>query len=370
MKYIVNTGCSYGVMPHALCHFTDGNDEFFRVIDLHVDGMGSEYQKRSIIYVVDQLLKYVKSEDIYVIVEWSQPGRLLSEIPIEFCSDVFENLEEATDDSFVVDNTFSPLNFKLPINLIRVYKSLNAIIGNNMYTNWDNIDLDSFRKNDHFKKLSNDWRNLKDCISIVTMMEKYLQDIVDLQNYLTITCVYSTMFLMNNTFEGWDVENGSHYYTSHESLDCVQQEKIKIKNLFSFDEIKDFSEYCKFLWNSIDFDKFVFYKTDRFQYGGIDEYAMEQFGHIAYTSAANPWDIPKDGSYVTSFGGHPHNAIYVKFFEEFMYEKIKSRFFVGNLEFDYDNMWDKSKHHGYVKPEDIENKPKPPKDLKKMPKLI
>lgn len=370
MKYIVSTGCSYGVMFKSLGKYTTGNDgDFFRVIDLQIDGMGSEYQKRSIIYVVDQLLKYVNAEDIYVIVEWSQPGRLLSEIPKEFCSDVFEDLEKHTSDSIVFDNNFIPLNFKLPINLIKVYKSLNAIIGNNMYTNWDNIDLSSFRKNELFKKLFNQWRTLKNCISSVSIMEKYLEDIVDLQNYLNINGIDSTMFLMNNTFEGWDIENGSHFYTSKECMDSVQEEKIKIKNLFLFDEIKDFSEYCKILWDSIDLSKFVFYKTDRYQYGGIDEYAMEEFGHIAYTSAANPWDIPTDGSYVTSFGAHPHSAVYVKFFEKFIYEKI-SRGCYSDLKMNYNDIFDSDKHHTKVKHNIIDNNGQIPKGLKKIPNLI
>jgi hypothetical protein len=55
MKYIVNTGCSYGVMFRSMKEFTKGNDNQFKIIDLHCDSHGAEYQKRSIIYTISKL---------------------------------------------------------------------------------------------------------------------------------------------------------------------------------------------------------------------------------------------------------------------------------------------------------------------------
>ena len=47
-NYIVNTGCSYGVMFRSMKDFTFVNDSNFEVIDLHCDSHGAEYQKRSV----------------------------------------------------------------------------------------------------------------------------------------------------------------------------------------------------------------------------------------------------------------------------------------------------------------------------------
>ena len=88
----------------------------------------------------------------------------------------------------------------------------------------------------------------------------------------------------------------------------------------------------------IDFDKFVFHDW----FGGIDEFAMERFGNIAYLSGANEWDIPEDGM-VMSFGAHPHDSVYIDFFEEYIYPKGHEYF--GKLSFDYTDRWLKSKHN-------------------------
>ena len=70
---------------------------------------------------------------------------------------------------------------------------------------------------------------------------------------------------------------------------------------------------------------------------------MEKFGHISYTSGANPWDIPKDGSHITYFGAHPHDSIYINFFEEYIYPRFKHIF--GEMKFDYIDRWSRTKHN-------------------------
>ena len=91
---------------------------------------------------------------------------------------------------------------------------------------------------------------------------------------------------------------------------------------------------------------FVFYKTNGITYGGIDEYTIERFGHIAYTSGANEWDIPDDG-YVTSFGAHPHDSVYIDFFKEYIYDRIKH--FIGELNFNMTDRWSYTKHNAIRK---------------------
>jgi hypothetical protein len=57
MKYIINTGCSYGVLFRSMKEFTKGNDTNFQIIDLHCDSHGAEYQKRSVIYTISKLIE-------------------------------------------------------------------------------------------------------------------------------------------------------------------------------------------------------------------------------------------------------------------------------------------------------------------------
>ena len=106
----------------------------------------------------------------------------------------------------------------------------------------------------------------------------------------------------------------------------------------TFSNITHNSNYLNILWTCIDFSKFVFFNN----FGGIDEFAMERFGNIAYLSSANEWDIPKDKQ-VMSYGSHPHDSVYIDFFIEFVYDKVKP--YIGELTFDFTDRWSKSKHN-------------------------
>ena len=48
----------------------------------------------------------------------------------------------------------------------------------------------------------------------------------------------------------------------------------------------------------------------------------EQFGNIAYLSCANEWDIPEDEN-MMEFGNHPHDSVYVDFFQKYIYDKVR-----------------------------------------------
>lgn len=342
MKYIINTGCSYGVMFMSFKEFTKGNNTNFRIIDLHCDSTGADYAKRSVIYAVSKLIESgVSPKDIYVITEWSQPNRLHIELPQEFCNDILHGEEWALEKSFVLDNTFNRIEDEYPIKFIGKYKSLTTVFGDRVYANVEHSDLDSFDdKNIHYyikEFIKNSPINNKP----IDRLESYLTNILDLQSFLKSLGIEYSFFLMNNSFEGY-YDNFSNFSYTDETRDTVQQETIVLPNLSSFNHIKDFSDYLTKTWNLIDLSNFHFYQTDNFEFGGIDEYTMEKFGHQAYTAGANPWDIPEDG-YVTSFGAHPHESVYVNFFIDYMYDKMKP--FIGELKFDFTDRWSRTKHN-------------------------
>lgn len=346
MKYIINTGCSYGVMFRSFREFTKGNNNNFRIIDLHCDSTGADYAKRSVIYTVSKLIENgVSPKDMYVITEWSQPNRLHIELPQEFCDEILSDSAHS-EKTFVLDNTFNRVENDFELNFINKYKSLTTIFEDRVYANVEHSDLDSFEnKNLHFyikEFIKNSPINNKP----LDRIETYLTNILDLQMFLKSYGIQYSFFLMNNTFEGYF--GGGYYGTfsnltyTEETRQLLQQEIIKLPNLSHLKEISQFSDYLTKTWNLIDLSNFHFYKTDNFKYGGIDEYVMEKFGHEAYTAGANPWDIPDD-SYVTSFGAHPHDSIYINFFIEYIYDKIHP--YIGDLEFDFTDRWVFNKHN-------------------------
>lgn len=298
--YIINTGCSYGVMFRSMKEFTKGNDTNFEVIDLHCDSLGVEYQKRSIIYTVSKLLwDGISPKNIFVIIEWSQPNRLFTEIPQDLCKDIINHSD--LEGTFVLDNKF---NLKTQSNLIKKYKHLNVIFNDRVYTNPDVDDLTYFENKDIEWYLSEYKKNCHISQKPIDRLEHYLQSIIDTQSFLFSRNIEHISFLMNDTFT----------------------------------DLKYESDYLKTIWNQLDLSKFVFHN----RFGGIDEFAMERFGNIAYLSGANEWDIPEDGN-MMDFGNHPHDSVYIDFFEEYIYPKAKEYF--GELSFNYTDRWSKLKHN-------------------------
>lgn len=343
MKYIINTGCSYGVMFMSFKEFTKGNDKNFKIIDLHCDSTGADYAKRSVIYTVSKLIENgVSPKDIFVITEWSQPNRLHIELPQEFCDEILKGEDWTLEKTFILDNTFNRTENQHPIQFVGKYKSLTTVFGNRVYANIEHSDLESFEDtNLHFyikKFIKNSPINNKP----IDRLENYITNILDLQSFLKSFEINYSFFLMNNTFEGY-YDNFSNFSYTESTRNIVQQENIILPNLSNYTHIKYFSDYLNKTWNLIDLSNFHFYQTDNFKFGGIDEYAMEKFGHESYFAGANPWDIPEDGSFVTSFGAHPHESVYVNFFIDYIYDKIKP--FIGELEFDFTDRWSRYKHN-------------------------
>lgn len=337
MKYIINTGCSYGVMFRSMKEFTKGNQKEFNIIDLHCDSHGAEYQKRSIIYTISKLTQNgINANDIFVIVEWSQPNRLFIEAPKEYSKHILNN-KEYSEGTFILNNKFE--RCKDSFEYVAKYKSLNVIFGDRVYLNPDVDNFDELENTELIYYLEEFKKGCHISHKPIDRIEQYLTNIFDTQNFLKSFGIQYKFFLMNNTFEGY-YDNFSHIYGKDDTYKIFQFEKIELPNLINLKTINTFSSYLNNLWSNIDFTNFAFYKTDKFNYGGIDEYAMEKFSHIAYTSAANDWDIPNEG-YVTSFGAHPHDSVYIDFFKEFIYNDIKD--FTGELEFDMSDRWSKNK---------------------------
>ena len=342
MKYIINTGCSYGAMFQSFKEFACGKFDNFRVIDLHCDSTGADYAKRSVMYAVSKLLKFgVDPKDMYVITEWSQPNRLHIELPQEFSNDIINPEDWALEKTLVLDSTFNRIENDFPLEFVGKYKSLTTIFGDRAYANLEHSNLESFDDtNLHFyikEFIKNSPINNKP----LDRLENYLTNILDLQSFLKAMGIQYSFFLMNNSFEGY-YEDFSNFSSKEETKKSIHQPKIILPDLKDLININQFSNYLNEVWNLIDFSNFHFYKTDRFKFGGIDEYTMENFGHIAYISADFTWDI-NDPGYCTSFGAHPHESVYVNFFIDYIYDKIKP--YTGELEFDFTDRWSPKKHN-------------------------
>ena len=145
------------------------------------------------------------------------------------------------------------------------------------------------------------WKNEKETHynkSIEQHLKDYLSHIYEIQREL-VNFEYK-MFLMNNTFEGYFYNNSilSHVYSNNT--------KYKTENLKNTQKLSDLFPNE---WNRLDLSKFYFYQTDNFNYGGLDEFAIDNY----------PINFFIDSEFrniESPFGCHPNRIVQKDFIEK------------------------------------------------------
>lgn len=139
--------------------------------------------------------------------------------------------------------------------------------------------------------------------SLENHIKQYLDTIIEIQKLLKGKNFI--MFLMNNTFDGWFYESDnklSHRYTNYEGTGIPSFENtFTLKTIFP-DE-----------WNTIDFSKFTFYKTKESEFGGLDEFAIENYNKTYFSTYKNDINL---------FGQHPNHTVQLNFFNKIIKEKL------------------------------------------------
>ena len=157
--------------------------------------MESEYQKKKCnLCSFKLLLKGILPKNIFVIIEWSQPNRLLTEIPQDLCEDIINH--DDLEGTFILDNKFNLI--EQSNDYIVKYKSLNIITGDRVYTNPDVDDFTYFNNKDIEWYLSEYKKNCHISHKPIDRYESYLQNIVDTQSFLSSKNIDNISFRMNN----------------------------------------------------------------------------------------------------------------------------------------------------------------------------
>lgn len=152
------------------------------------------------------------------------------------------------------------------------------------------------------------WKNEYDLHfekSIEEHLQEYLITIKKIQNELK--GFNYRMFLMNNTFEGYFYESGllRHRYSGNKKWKTMNlSNTLNLETLFPNE------------WNTIDLEKFVFYNTSKFKYGGLDEYCIDKFEKndmIDYN-----WKDKLENPY----GAHPNLNVQHSFYKELISNQI------------------------------------------------
>lgn len=301
-KYIISGGCSYTMYINQYrdimnCYQTNCDVQF---IGLGSTGASIHYSTESIMQVVASLLKYgVSPQNIFVLVDYTQIGRISRRIPIDFyddfnkCVTTLDDIEKSPN-SCVVNDTLSIAQWN-------GWTKINETV----YSIMQNVLDHKFPK--YFKewdtRIKNSYRQPIDII------EDYFQSIVLFQSYLRSVGVDHRSFFMNNVIEGWyygDEKILKHVYTT--------AEKYEVPDLSNALHIKELSPMLDVMFDTIDLSKIVLHKANGNNYGGIDEYTIDNFpkeyffdvqynrtGCVGYVYGMHPNDVAKEHYFIEHF---------------------------------------------------------------------
>lgn len=286
-KCLIVAGCSYFWKTNIEVYPNDMPEAFlkgYNVINIGTSSASIEHIKESIIHKIGELLESgVDSSNIYLLSNITNVGRHFIKYPDYILNSATEYYKE--------------------INQIGEYIASSLILTAN----------DEYKSKEIISWEKNIISNIENSRLPIQYFEIYLESIIILQSFLKRNNISHTLFPMNNVFEGWN-DNFNHAYSNLKGPIVPDLSKTL--------HIKDMSAYCKYLWDLIDLDNFVFHKTIGNNYGGIDEYTIDRLNGDESLYFSNPKETNNSW-----YGNHPETPAYTSFSD---YYKISDKI-INNL---------------------------------------
>lgn len=360
-KHIVTSGCSYGQMAnsitnvttsqfnteniikklcnedHSLPYFTVKNDVI--VWDFSLRSQSSEWISDTIEHTINILLKKgVRTNDIYVFCEWTSWDRVSVDLYdwLKICDDDLEIASESINFgvSFPVclrDGNIFPIQNVKDI-IFPVFKEINigssngnvGRIGNRFYLTPTHTHCDDF-KSIKAKKWYDLAREYELSIPTEVKITNYLNNIIRTQNFLKKHNLNYNFIFMQQSLSAWTRDE-----TDNSLLDFRQNMLYRLQYISEGDivtntkfnpvantstNIEEVYLPAKTKINEIDFNNIWFYKNDKYERGGIDEWAIDNFGIGCMLNESHVFDISSNKKVsneelITNFGWHPHSDLY------------------------------------------------------------
>jgi len=329
-KFIVSSGCSYGMIPQSLQQYKDKNlykiDNDCVIIDLQRDSQSAHYSCDSIIHTIEVLLKYgAKPEKIFVINEWTSWDRTHMVLPQSATSQMLKKSEYYPLNVIRTNNDDGLINF---INDILGFKMAKfdynehcpiVFINSLIYVNPSHLNVGDYRKtNYHFwiKFYQEQHHNIQN----ETLINDYFGCILKLQYYLKHKNIEYKFHFMHSVFSNFFTDRNGDVYQNFESRhlwDDKTNSIIHNENQFEefYNSLSEDNDIINAFppisdkVNQIDFSKIWFYEDDKVRFGGVDEYVITNFPYFGYSSK---YFEPEHLKYtVEMFNNHPQNILYL-----------------------------------------------------------
>jgi len=363
LTYIVNAGCSYGVISDSylnfICHLQ--NDTPFGIYDkcpflnvkkeigsnilkkyvfinVNRGGMTSQYITDSVIYAVDVLLeKGVPPNKIHVISEFTNFERPTYNQPLRNLHHDFFNLNknatavgtvQCTPENNEIIDWFYGLDKLTHVNGISTFYSLGKMIYMNAQGAPSYLDktqskyLDDDICNHTFGQMN----EFKKFVTQEYLLKLYLDNILRLQYYLKSHNIKYNSFFINSQFSHFDYHDGhlirkqwlteANPYVMHRTDSRYRFKNKNFKEYYNATETNDISNIyppIKQWIDKIDFSNWWMYETDEVRYGGVDEYAIYNFDWYGYLKTIP--NTPEE-QHIPYFFNHPSQFVYVLLWNE------------------------------------------------------
>lgn len=372
-KHIVTSGCSYGMMAGSISNPVCSNSSVKSVLegidtkrtsnlkqlfgqdlsktyfvtsgdvivwDFAVRSQSSDWIADSLERALSFLLdKGVPSENIYCFAEWTQWDRI--------SIDKFDWLDIKNDD-LNIQSERENFGLSFPMHLregelfeIREYSRelRQYLVEMGMGTSNGNIGkiLDRFyltpthtHPDDMLSEKSKRWHELamehELSVPTETKIINYLNNIIRTQNLCKVNNIKYNFVFMQESLSVWrrtETNTLEDLYKNEQNKFMVTKDDKLIKNLQynpTADNKTNIEEVylpAKSKIKQIDFDNIWFYKNEKFERGGIDEWAIDTFGHGCMVSdyhvdliLNNKLDEVSVHEVITAHGYHPATELY------------------------------------------------------------
>ena len=314
-KILLTTGCSYGKFADVFSNkLITNTNNLELVIDLHAVSMGSNFQMISIIESVDKLLSIgVNPNDIFVLGQFSEIIRRDIVIQNDF-------LVNKIDTAFDIE----PINWPDRV-IIKHTDFTKKVLENLIIKKIDPGDYPKFKnyyiinpEKDYQPdfpsktiqsildsyvfgmniQLSNQSKIDKRNVEFIDRAIRYFQNILTTEQYLKSKGIKYKFCLINNQFSMYN-ENGLQDY---KTTRFINGEHYLNQDYLNSKQIWEINSMIKILYDMIDWTNWWFYenKDKNIIWGGIDEFAIENYGINGYFDKNNN----------NLFGQHPITEVY------------------------------------------------------------
>ena len=343
-KYIVASGCSYATTISSLEVKNldvklDTSDNLI-FIEVGCASQSSDWAYDSIIYTIETLFGLgVKSENIYCFVEWTQIERVTINQPVYSHQLLNDNIaKEKLDrhfyikgkDNVVIQQLYDSLNIKCLQDVHNIMSIDGLFYINPLHT--DPTDISKLNDID-FEFYFNVGLEYELRIPMEVRVKKYLDNILNLQRYLKSNLIDYNFAMMQSQFSAWGVGDNDivvHKYTLNSNKPMLLNNgKFKVNtkfkenlNISESDDLTNIFPQFRPLFNQIDLSNWWFYNKGGYRYGGIDEYALEEYEMYGYLSDCQDarFDMELNPErFIASFGYHPHPFVHVLLVNEMLF---------------------------------------------------